>query len=66
MDIENITQSILNKSSEEAEIILNEFDMSLRVMEEDGESLFGTCDYDESRVNVAVTNNIVVEVFNVG
>lgn len=33
---------------------------TVRVLEEDGEAFFGTCDWDLLRVNFAVLNNKVV------
>jgi len=39
---------------------------SVRVTEEDGESLFGTCDWQPNRVNVSVTQGKVIGFLGMG
>lgn len=65
--IENTTNElgIIGKTVEEAEAILKEKGMTLRVAQEDGKDLPITMDLVEGRVNVIVKNNIVESIMNI-
>lgn len=60
------TKHIIGMTLEEAEGYLISKKFKLRVMHRDGKDLVGTCDYNPFRFNVAIVNNIVTEVINVG
>lgn len=50
----------------EAEELANAGGFSIRVMCEDGEHLFGTCDYDTQRINVSTQDGIILPGFDFG
>jgi outer membrane lipoprotein SlyB len=57
---------LVNVSLHQAENICRKHGMQMRVINKDGKSLLVTQDYEESRINVSVKNNIVVMVEGLG
>lgn len=56
--------SLVGKTKEEALKILKENNSSYRIMEEDGQSYAGTCDFKRFRINLTITNGIVEKIRN--
>lgn len=59
-------ESIIGKTIEEANVVANENGYRIRVMCEDGQHFFGTCDYDLKRINVSTQNGIILPGFDFG
>ena len=57
---------IVEMGRDEAREYLKTQKMTMRVMQEDGKSLFGTADIKSNRVNVAVANNKVTAILSIG
>lgn len=57
---------IIGKTIAEANAICEGNGYTMRVMEEDGEALMGTCDLRSNRVNVAVVNGNVTRLQGIG
>lgn len=53
---------IIGKNINEARGIATSKGLTIRVMEEDGESYVGTCDFRPDRINVVVKEGKVVEI----
>lgn len=39
---------------------------TIRVLHENGEHLFGTCDWCPERINIAIDDNVVTAILNLG
>lgn len=59
-------QIIIGKPLVEAQAIAKENGYRIRVMCEDGQALFGTCDYDLNRINVSTQDGIIQPGFDFG
>jgi hypothetical protein len=57
---------IVGKPVAEANIVCEAGGYTMRVMEEDGEALVGTCDLRSNRINVAVANGNVIRLQGIG
>lgn len=57
---------IVGKTLEEAQALVGEHGYHIRTMWIDGEALFGTCDYDLKRINVATRDGIIQPGFDFG
>lgn len=56
-----ITEVIIGQSEIESRKIAEENGYSFRVIGKDGVNYIVTCDFDPNRVNVVLTNDIVIE-----
>lgn len=57
---------IVGLTIEQARAQLKKYNKTLREIERDGDTLIGTADYDENRVNVRARNGKVIEVTSIG
>jgi len=53
-------KELIGKTFEEAKSIASSKGYYLRIVWQDGVSFFGTCDWDESRIDIYVKNNIII------
>ncbi len=60
------TSVLVGKTLEEASALAAENGFTIRPTRIDGESLFGTCDMNRSRINVEVENNVITIVGRIG
>lgn len=60
----NATPNVIGKTFEEAIKILNESGYTFRVLEIDGVSRIGTCDYVLTRVGLSLKDNVVTDQSN--
>jgi hypothetical protein len=60
------TQEIIGLPQNVTEGKLMESGYHLRIMEQDGQYLIGTCDYWPNRINVAIEKGVVKKVLGVG
>lgn len=59
-------EKLINVSLYQAESICRKHGMKMRVISRDGKQLMRTLDYEESRVNVDIKDNVVIKVEGVG
>lgn len=57
---------LLGKSKHVAEALLEKPYTTIRVMHEDGEDYFGTCDFRLDRLNVTVIDGLITSVDSIG
>jgi hypothetical protein len=57
---------IIGKTIAEANAICEVNGYMMRIMEQDGESLIGTCELRSNRINVAVLNGNVIKLQGIG
>lgn len=57
---------LINVSLRQAENMCRKHGMKMRVISRDGKELMRTLDYEESRINVGIKDNVIVKVEGVG
>ena len=59
-------RKLLGKTYQEANPIAQQLGFTLRVVKEDNCCHVVTADYYENRLNVSVTNNVIIEILYIG
>jgi hypothetical protein len=57
---------LIGKTLEEGKAYAESIGCTLRVTKKDGEGMMVTMDFRPNRINVAIVNNIITEVLNMG
>ena len=58
--VNNIEELLIGNTLDEAERLASSNGFYLRIAWQDGNLFYGTCDFDERRIDVYVQNNIVI------
>lgn len=58
--------SIVGMVLDEAIYFLSDFNMTLRIIEKDGEDLINTAEFVHNRINVATKDDKIVSIKNIG
>jgi hypothetical protein len=66
LSVEQVAEAVVGHCLTDAQKLAERYGYQVRVVRQDGEDLAATADFSESRINVSVKGDIVIEVVSIG